>query len=170
MADLLIKEIERLDFAIEKSMRYHQRRRGVYEWRHKVIMFLVIVLGSAAFYRWANLAIATTVLATIDLVWGLSHKARDHEMLFARFSKLAIDIRTTTTPDKALYNSWVKERINIETGEPPIHWALEADCDNEVRRAWDRDKKMVKIGWWSRLTMNWLRHEKKDFPMISRAA
>ncbi|MDE0394062.1 MAG: hypothetical protein OYK82_04705 [Gammaproteobacteria bacterium] len=48
--------------------------------------------------------------------------------------------------------------MRIEAGEPPIYTALEADCDNEVRRAWGLDREMVQISRRHRLTMNVCRH------------
>ena len=88
-------------------------------------------------------------------------------MLFRRFSDLAIDIRTTETTDKAAaLADWTKKRISIESDEPPTYWALEADCDNEVRRAWGRDEELISIGWWSRLTMNWLKHAQSDYTLV----
>ena len=151
---------DQLNFAVEKSMRYHQRRRGFYDWVNRLSMFTVIICGSAAFGELFSVpqyfAAATTILAAINLVWAPSHRARDHEILFRRFSDLAIKIRTTPASEDAC-DGWVKERIEIETDEPPIFIALEADCDNEVRRAWGRTRKMIRIGWWSRLTMNLMR-------------
>lgn len=91
-----------------------------------------------------------------------SHRARDHEMLFRSFSNLAIKVRTEPVSERA-YDEWEKERIEIEKDEPPIYIALEADCDNEVRRAWGRTNSMVKIGFWSRLTMNWIRHAERSY-------
>lgn len=168
--EALRNKIADLDFAIEKSMRYHQRRRGFYDSTHKVIMFFVVLAGSAAFSGIGEFfgAIAAA-LAAADLVWGPSHKARGHEMLFRRFSELAIEIRTAAEPSRPAYEKWIQARINIETNEPPIYWALEADCDNEVRRAWGKDSELVNIRWLSRWTMYLLRHEKAHYEMMSRA-
>ena len=164
--DNLGTRTDQLDFAVEKSMRYHQRRRGFYDWVNRFSMFTVVICGSAAFGRLFDsaeyFAAATTILAAINLVWTPSHRARDHEMLFRRFSDLAIKIRTTPASEDA-YDGWVKERIEIETDEPPIFIALEADCDNEVRRAWGRTREMVRIRPWSRLTMNLLRHAERHY-------
>ena len=156
-------QVDSLDFAVEKSMRYHQRRRGFYDSRHKVIMFFVVLSGSAAFSGLSEyFAAIAAALAAVDLVWGPSHLARDHEMLFRRFSALAIEIRTST-PSAEAHNRWIKERVTIETDELPVYRALEADCDNEVRRAWGRDRELVHIGSWYRLTMNILRHAEAQF-------
>ena len=168
-------QVSALDFAVEKSMRYHQRRRGFYDRTHKATMFLVVLAGSAAFsgiggFAWDYFAGFAAVLAAFDLVWNPSHRARDHEMLFRQFSALAITIRTASRPDQSAYEKWIQERIQIETNEPPVYWALEADCDNEVRRARGKDSELVNIDWISRWTMNLLRHERAQYPMTSRAA
>ena len=167
-------QIDKLDFGIEKSMRYHQRRRGHYELLHKFIMFLTIICGSAAFAQVLGLSeyfgAATAFFAAGDLVWGLSHLARDHEILFRRFSDLAIAIRTTVSPTQESYAEWLQKRISIEADEPPIYWALEADCDNEVRRARGKDEKLIQIDWWARLTMYWRRHAESVFELPPRNA
>ena len=165
--DKLNQEIDELNFAVEKSMRYHQRRRGYYDHFHRMVMFLVVVLGSAAFAdiieeASSYLAAAAAALAAIDLVWVFSHKARDHEILFRRFGDLAIKIRSEkATPES--YACWEKQRLSIENDENPIFKALEADCDNEVRHAWGRSQKLVHIDPWSRLTMNWIRHAERTY-------
>lgn len=166
--DDLGTRIDELNFAVDKSMRYHQRRRGFYDRINRLSMFAVIICGSAAFGRLFEspeyFAAATTIFAAINLVWAPSHCARDHEMLFRHFSDLAIEIRTTAA-SKGAYDGWVRKRMEIETDEPPTFIALEADCDNEVRRAWGRTREMVRIDWWSRLTMNLLRHSGRHYKL-----
>ena len=151
--------ISDLSFAIEKSMRYHQRRRGHYETCHRWIMFGVIVGPAVVALLNVPVGIVITVpavLGALDLVWAPSHRARDHEMLFRAFSELAIKVRSETEDPQ--YDEWVEKRIRIEADEPPIYTALEADCDNEVRRAWGKDKQLVHIGSYHRLTMNLCRY------------
>ena len=163
-----------LDYAVEKSMRYHQRRRGFYDLGHKAIMFFILILGSAAFSRilvvdlagFGDYLVAVAVLlAALDLVWNPSHRARDHEMLFRRFGELAREIRTSE-PNGELQKKWEARRIEIESDEPPIYWSLEADCDNEVRRAWGRNKTTIEIPLWYRLTRNFLRHETRHYKEV----
>lgn len=163
-------QVDSLNFAVEESMRYHQRRRGFYERTHNFIMFLIVVCGSTAFSELAVITVPmVTVLATFDLVWKPSHRSRDHEILFRRFSDLAIAIRTTDS-SKESYLKWIRDRLLIEADEPPVYYALEADCDNEVRHAWGRDKDVVHIGPWYRLTMNLLRHAETEFKTVASAS
>lgn len=158
--------IDKLGFQVEKSMRYHQRIRGHYDTWNKVFMFVIIILGSGAISDRPSLFVmAAAIIAAANLVWSPSHRARDHEILFRRFSDLAILIRSS---DRTATNlqAWIKQRIMIESDEPPIFYALEADCDNQVRRAWGRVGELVRIGWWRRQTMYWLRHVNAKFPEV----
>ena len=60
---------------------------------------------------------------------------------------------------------WVKRRIDIETDEPPLLYALETWCDNEVCRAWRWDHEgLVPLTRRQRLMMNWLTFERTEFP------
>lgn len=149
-----------LDFDIEKSLRYHQRRRRHYEFLHRAIMLGIIVAGSAAFAdfyadgRWFGLISA--VLAAVDLVYGLSHKARDHQDLHRRFTELAKAIRTTHQPTDADLDRWTRERLDIESDEPPVFWALEASCFNEVAMSRGHPRsEWVPLKQWQKLLMHW---------------
>lgn len=158
-------EVDDLNFHVEKSLRYHQRRRGFYDALHRWLMFGIILFGGiAAVYAPEVFGTLASVCAAVSLALNVSHRARDHEMLFRQFSDLAIEVRTrahgATESDLA---GWTKRRLSIESGEPPIFYALEADCDNQVRRAWGRDEKLVQINRWAKFTMNWMRHRPAMF-------
>ena len=163
----LDEQINKLNFSVELSMRYHQRRRAFFERNHNIIMFFIIVLGSAAFSSifddWQRLLTAgVALLAAGDLVWKPSHRSRDHEVLFRRFSHLAADLRTGES-NEANYRRWKKERIEIELDEPPVYRALANDCHNEVTLLADKSSDLVCITPWYKLTMHWLQHSTVTF-------
>jgi hypothetical protein len=56
--------------------------------------------------------------------------------------------------------------LEIEADEPPIYWALDADCDNEVCVAWGKDKSagLVELTRIQRLLMNFYRIDRAVFP------
>ena len=169
MTENLKKQVRDLDFGVEKSMRYHSRMAGRYEVIHKISMFLTIAAGSAAFADFLRensmwFGAAAAFFAAYNLVYSPGLNASLHRRLHDKFSDLAIEIRTSKEPQEN-YNSWIACRLRIEQGEPAIFWALEADCDNEVRRAWKQDRELAVIGWWSRTTMYIFRHAKKFFPL-----
>lgn len=168
MTENLKEQVSDLDFGVEKSMRYHSRMAGRYEVIHKISMFLTIAAGSAAFAEFLSensmwFGAAAAIFAAYNLVYSPGLNASRHRRLHDKFSDLAIEIRTSEKSQEN-YNQWIACRLRIEQGEPAIFWALEADCDNEVRRAWNRDSKLAAIGWWFRATMYIFRHTKKFFP------
>ena len=134
-------------------------------------MLLIILSGSAAFAQAfphaEYLAALTALLGALELVYGFSHKARDHELLHRRFTELLADIKTHPVPDESMLGDWSRKRLLIETDEPPIYWALEASCDNEVRIAWGCEKLgLVKLSWWQKLMMNWQTFHKSEFKFV----
>lgn len=149
-----------LRFAVDKSLRYHQRRRGFYELIHRWISIGVILAGSAAIATdWPKSAgVLSVILGTLDFVFGYSHRARDHEALYRRFTDLSIKARSSSLDDSAI-TELENERDRIEADEPPIYWLLEADCDNETTIAWGLDQKngLVHLTNWQRGTMHFLR-------------
>ena len=168
--DELALKVDGLDFGVEKSKRYHQRRRGFYDTIHKILMFFIIVSGSAAFAELSlNFAAVATAIAALELVLTPALLARKHEMLFRDFSDLAIDIRAKK-PNERAYRALHERRLVLEKDEPPVFHALEAHCDNEVRRAWERDKEIIEIGRWSWLTMYVLKHDKTVYDPIPNPA
>ena len=161
------REVDALMFQVDKSMRYHQRFRGFYDTFHRAFMFVIIAAGGGAALKFSAtppeyVGVGVALVAALNLVWAPSHRARDHHLLHGRFAALLIQIRSGEWTEENRVR-WDAERHKIEKDEPPIFYALEADCDNQVRRAWGRTKSMVEIGWWSRRTMYFLRHAPRQF-------
>ncbi len=156
-----------LDFAVEKSLRYHQRRRAHYDRLHKTVMLGVLLAGSSAIAQFhATIAgLFVVALSALDLTFGFSAKARDHEFLYRRFNELAQKLRSELEPSDAHRIEWDNERLRIEADEPPIYWALEADCYNEVlySRGMNRADVLI-IGRYRRLFMNYRAFDKEMFP------
>jgi hypothetical protein len=163
------RDAYRLSFDVEKSLRYHQRRRRHFDWLHRLIMLGIILCGSAAFADTAGrpewFGLAGAVLAALGLVFGFLHSARDHQELHRRFTDLAKAIRTAADPTADDLRRWTRERLDIESDEPPIYWAVEASCFNEVALARGHNADMlVRLTWPQRLLMHWLPFESLGQP------
>lgn len=160
--------LRELRFHVDKSLRYHQRRRGHYERLHRWTMLGVIVAGSAAFAEQAPKVFGAlaALLGAFDLVFGYSHRARDHDQLHRRFVELSIKARAATPGDEATIKTLIAERERLEADEPPIFWLLEADCDNETTVAWGLERKngLVPLTRWQRFTMNMRRADGLHLP------
>jgi hypothetical protein len=128
-------------------------------------MFLIILLGSSAFAKplghpeWFGVSAAA--LAAFDLVWGLSHKARDHQLMRKEFSDFAADMEEQgDAANEETLKQWKARRIRIEADESPAYWAVDQDCHNEVAVAWEHDDSYVPLPWRKRVLMNFLRFER----------
>lgn len=161
--------IDGLNFGAEKSMRYHQRRRAHFERLHRGTMFAVVVTGSAGaagfFGSPEFFALVAAVLGALDLVFAFSVKAQQHELLFKRFSILAKEIRSNSSPTEGDYQNWVNNRLDIESEEPTVYWAVEASCYNEVVVAWGRETsvELNRLGFWEGVLMHWWPYEATNF-------
>ena len=133
------KEIDGLEDDAERCSRYHQRRRAHYDLMHRVLMFFVIVSGSASFAQIAGHPDVFGALAAacgaIDLLWGVSDKARDHEMLHRRFMDVLIRIKQIAEPSAEWARQIHTELSAIYADEPPAYRVLNADCHNQVAQA-----------------------------------
>lgn len=67
----LRRGIDDLNFQVEKSLRYHQRRRGFYDGLHRFSMFAIILLGGGAVIDKPEVfGILASALAAVNLVWA----------------------------------------------------------------------------------------------------
>lgn len=145
-----------LQFGLEGSARYHARRRAFFDLWHKIIMFLVILSGSAAFSgvfgapQWIGLFVAG--LGALDLVIGFSHKSRDHAVLHRRFVELISELQVS---DESALPRLTQKRLSIEQDEPPIYKALSLACHNEIVASHGNgDEHAVPIGFWRHVLMH----------------
>lgn len=132
---------ERLAFAAEVSIRYHARRKGHFEQTFKVMMLGVILLSGWAFLlglaEKAFLGLGVIGLAAGTLVWNITARAREHDVLRSEYQTLLDQIRLNDQPNEQDIKNWRHLRHRIQTKEPPVFWAVANDCYYEVARAWD---------------------------------
>ncbi len=171
MNDELHEKQYKLRFGVERSIRYHARMVGRYETIEKLLMFATILMGSASVTSliwWTEyLGGVAAAIAAFLLVYAPGNKAALHRNLHNRFSDLEIAMESECTEEKL--KEWTKTRLRIEQNEPPIFWALNRDCHNEVCQAWDRRDYFQKLDWWKRATMYWFRYDHADIARIDSA-
>ena len=136
---------ERLAFASEVSIRYHARRKTHFEHVFKTMMFGVIMLAGWAFLlgltQKAVLGIGVIGLAGATLVWNITARSREHDVLRSEYQTLLDQIRLTPQPSEQDLKNWRHLRQRIQTKEPPVYWAVANDCYYDVARAWDLEPK-----------------------------
>jgi len=158
-----------LIFAIQRSVRYHDRRVAHFDVLHKITSVLTILMSGIVILdlagtesrRWIKvIAAVAAVLGAFDLVVGYSHRATQHRELKRQFCALERRLVKARTSDEI--QEIQADRLLIEADEPPIFRALDAQCHNDILIAKGyspiRDRCQFHIPrWYQRWTANWFR-------------
>ncbi len=102
-------------------------------------------------------------MGALDVAFAFARKARDHDLLRRRFTELLQDVSAAKDPGETDFVKWHKARLDIESDEPPIYWAVEASCHNDLAVAWDLSELAVnRLSAWQRLMQQWLAFQPGD--------
>jgi hypothetical protein len=152
------KRRNKLLFGVRRSIRYHMRRRKLFERLDFVTKFFAVIGGSGTIISVSGeiphtrLAIlfgsVVAFFAALDLVIGCSGVARDHHDLIRKFSLLERHItKAGNDITEQELNNLVNQRLEIEEDEPPHLRVLNVLCHNELVKALGYDKKhLVHVG------------------------
>lgn len=152
----------RLLFGVRRSIRYHQKRMAFYARFNTIINILVLVFGSTTFaVLLAKLqntvsmycSLIVTIVATADLVIGTTKKSIIHEALKRRFLFLEQElVNSEFSKTEQKYVKFFKERLLIESEEPPPLRVLDIICHNELMKAMGySNSELAKVLWYQRL-------------------
>lgn len=154
-------------WAVERSARYHDRRRAFFDFWHRLTAGLSLIFASAAAATLLNAtghsvalgaAFIVAVLSAVDLVVGTAERARKHDDLRRRFIGLLRCIQSDEDLVPETLAAWADERLSIELDEPPIYRALDLLCENELAVAKSLPPR-VHLTRFERLTAQWVRWE-----------
>ena len=169
--------VDRLVFDIRRSIRYHDQRKGFYEFCHLLTNLFTIFMSGVALTDvlgvntpdgWVSglikvLAFVAAMFSAIDLLVGYQKKSSLHDRLKNEFADLEIQLLKDVD-----YESACTRRKQIEKEEPSTYYALDAVCRNEQLRAEgysaDHPNGYVLVGRFVRATRNLHRWEGSDFP------
>lgn len=145
-----------LDFAVNRSLRYHSLRRGFFEGLHNFAMFLTTISGSGAVVSaFADAGLGTKVFGVIlavaaglDRAFDFSGKARLHSSLYQRFSDLAAKLDGAEKVSQADIYEWRAERRRIEKDEPAVMPVLDITCRNAEFVSRGQRDRVVRLRWY----------------------
>lgn len=153
-ADLQLEWVGLL-FDVQRSIRYHQRRRAYYDRLDKTSNMLSLIFGSAAIFgvlqeKYKVVAIiasgVVTVVSSINLVVGSAQRGRDHTDFMRKYVELEKSMLGEATQQRLL--ELKERRLSIEAEEPPVMRVLNMICYRELMRATGYPKdQWPKIGW-----------------------
>jgi hypothetical protein len=164
---------------VQRSIRYHARRQRFFEFWNSLTNAAGIILGAATvvaltgkWLPWPEVLrvvfpVVITILSTLNLVWGTTRRAREHNDLYRRFVALEARVRGATSIDETMVRSLRAERLAIEADEPPTMFALDVLCHNEVVRAVGADD-YYEVGFWYRWTAQFLAFPNAKFAPLRK--
>ena len=150
-------------FAVRRSVRYHERRRRFYEAWNTATVAGGVLGGSAAavaflasWGEWsAGIAAGVAALSAFDLAVGTARRADRHGDLMRQFIALERRFAHGVSLKDKEYREAVRERLAIESSEPPVLRLLDVLCHYEVLRSVGGDPP-PRMPWWRRKLANWL--------------
>lgn len=130
-----------LDFRIDASLRYHQKRRDFFERWDRLIRAASAFAGTGAaallFSQTTNdtklaVGVVLALASVVAAVWNPGDAARLNIRQHARYSEIAERVaRRRTKADSDEVADWDASLIAIEADEPPLRNYLWAQCWNE---------------------------------------
>ncbi|MYB18482.1 MAG: hypothetical protein F4Y16_05790 [Holophagales bacterium] len=143
------KKSYKLLFGVQRSIRYHSRRRAWFEFLHSATIASSLVLTGAFPIIFGDDAgvlkitsVSAAVILSIGLVVGYARKAAQHHVLSSKFAVLEskmVPLDQSNPYSNAEYEKFFAERTSLEVEEPARKNLLNALCDYELRRATRRD-------------------------------
>ena len=153
-------------FSVRRSIRYHSKRQGFYEGLDRLTNFMLLLLGSGivatvveGHEAW-TLAVGFAVagIAGLKLVYALGDNAARHARFVLEFSYL--EHRLVEDDSDETVAAVNRDRLIIESSEPPVMRVLDTICHNDLLVAMDLDDEAqrVRLTWFQRLTAHLFRH------------
>ena len=153
-----------------QSSEYHQIRRVHLNQCYRWMMVAVLISGSSAAaalsVEYASVSVVFMVLTaafgTINAVFNLPDRARDHEILARRFQKILTEIESGHDTSENILR-WRSTISCIYEDEPDTYYALNAVCYNAAAQAAGMEDRQ-KVGAYHHCLRNWFRFTAEDFP------
>lgn len=143
--------IDAAKFAAYQNGSYHADREGILDRRHRVMMFLVIALGTTSVVGpFGSIAqtysgVITALIGAVDLAFGFSIRARNHAYLRKEYFRIAAAVASR----KCKPLDAEAKMMELAADEEPIFMAAHAIAENWAMKAVYGDKKPLpcEIGW-----------------------
>lgn len=142
-----------LFFHVRRSIFYHERRVGFFEFWHRLNSFLAVMLAGSFLFQYASnspanwyttlLGGVAATLAGFDVIVGYAKCADIHRELKRRF----IDLECQMIVGDGESNTWLgyhDKRLKIQIDEPVVYRALDLLCHNQTVMALNCDKSDLK--------------------------
>lgn len=151
--DELWDERHEVEYLVELSRLYHQKRERFFELCDKLSKAASLIGGSAALWKIGNadlVAIFSLMVAfssAFSLVFSFSERSKRHAELARNFQQFrsVISAKSARNFTEEDILQWRSELHRLETTEPAALTALVILCQNEMAIAANQKNKVVKL-------------------------
>lgn len=139
------------------SHRYHKKRERFLSFVDNVATALSLVAGASVVSKllgadYSDLfGFTVVILTSVQLVFSLKEKSKQHSILAADFKKLEASIEKAGVIKSDGIAKFRAEYLLVETSDPPTLGLLVQICQNEMAIAENQPDKVNKIGWFRKL-------------------
>lgn len=164
---------DRLRVLCLMNCRYHASREAFLDGVHRWFMFIVILLGTAAFVDFAGSHIIhvkewfgalAAVIAAMDLAFDLSNRARTHSQMKRRYFELLADFgeeKLTPVQARACIDRYSADE------EPAFQTVISISWNAAQETVFGDKAHRFEIGWWDRLTRHFVRRGAARYKYVS---
>lgn len=167
----LPEKVEMFDvrFAALRNAHYHMSRQAWFDGLNRVFSFAIILSGTALAWQVSQqkefvgiaVAVATTVIGALQLVFDLGGQARTHEFLKKRYYEVVQEIEKLESPATSDKSRLKSQLLSLSAEEPPVYRALDATAHNQiVDSIYGVEGKEYRcpINIWQKISRHLLRH------------
>ena len=151
---------------INRSARYHDRRRMFYEnWNSVTAVLGAVGLTAGGIqvydvsHLWAYVLGVGALWCAIDGALGVAKKAVTHAGLAVRFVLLEKVFASGENLTKEQIEKIRKQRLELESSEPPLLYLLNELCQISYERSIGAETNEAKLPWWRKCLVYLLSQE-----------
>ena len=160
-----------VSFNVLRNALYQTARLQHYSRLHRLVMFLVVLTGTAGVSTVVEKAVgaqalgfATALLAALDLLFDFRGKADLHSRMRQKYYELLADIERSQSDSERSVRDWYAKMISYTAEEPGEYRAADALAFNEAVDALGRDKtERISLPLTTRMFAHWVTFRGRDF-------
>ena len=168
------EEIAGLRFDALRNAIYHTSRRMFLDRCNRILNLIVILAGAGAVGQMGHrlgtddqmLAVVATLAGTLQLVFDLGVKARDHEFLQRQYYEILAQIAEYLNPGEDQVRQWQAQMQRLYSEEPPQLRALDAIAYNAACDSLGKDHGRLRVAWWQSLVRHLYPFNGTSFPPV----
>lgn len=168
-------ELSGIHFDATRNAIYHTARRLFLDKWNRRLNLVVILAGAGVMSQIGKgfgvgdvaFGFIATLAGSLQLVFDLGVKARDHEFLQRRYYELLAEVTERIGPEPSDVAKWKAQLQRLAAEEPPPMRALDAIAYNAACDSLGKDHGRVRVTFWQSLWRHLYPFNGTSFPYVA---